>query len=290
MKRANHALYTAKHNGRNRVVVAEDVASVPDRRVQRDTVPSKATHLRIVSGGADTCAEPAPNESVKLVHQLDRQPGGQILSAMLALLDLRDSETEGHSQRVAKFAMRLADEIERTGIAPVTEEVRKELALGALLHDVGKIGVPDAVLKKPASLTDHEWDIMRRHPSQGASLLARFPIMCDALPVVRHHHERWDGTGYPDRLAGDEIPLSARIFAMADTFDAMSSDRIYRRALPYSTICTEFRRVAGTQFDPDLVAAFLAIDEEEWIALRHQSAGGLGDWRLREVSDLRDTA
>lgn len=181
------------------------------------------------------------------------------LQALSSALDTRDSETEHHSLRVTAYADRLAQEL---GLDPAEREV---LRRGAILHDVGKIGVPDAILRKPGALNDAEWQQMRRHPELGAQMLAGIGFVAPALPVVRHHHERWNGAGYPDRLVGEQIPLHARIFAIADTLDAITSDRPYRAARPVDEARAEIVRCAGSQFDPRVVTAFMAVPEQEWL-------------------------
>jgi HD-GYP domain-containing protein (c-di-GMP phosphodiesterase class II) len=146
-------------------------------------------------------------------------------------------------------------------IAP--EEVGDaQLACGFLLHDVGKLAVPDAVLNKPGPLDADEWELMRRHPEKGAKILSTIPFLDRALDIVRHHHERWDGTGYPAGLPGDEIPLWARIFAVVDTVDAITSDRPYRQGRPLEVALEELRAGSGSQFDPGCVDAFMRLDRE----------------------------
>src|SRR5438045_1589423 len=142
--------------------------------------------------------------------------------ALSNALDVRDSETEGHSRRVVEYRERIIAEL------PVAPENRSTLRRGALLHDIGKIGVPDNVLRKPAALSDAEWVVMKRHPEHGARIISQIPFLQDVSRIVRHHHERWDGMGYPDGIAAEAIPLGARIFAVADSFHAMTSDRPYR--------------------------------------------------------------
>jgi len=136
------------------------------------------------------------------------------------------------------------------------------LRRGALLHDIGKIGVPDNILRKPAALSEAEWVTMRKHPEFGARIVAGIPFLEDVARIVRHHHERWDGRGYPDGLAGEDIPLGARIFAVADSFDAMTSDRPYRRAMTIDEARAEVARCRGTQFDPTVADAFARIGHE----------------------------
>ncbi|MCC6628937.1 MAG: HD-GYP domain-containing protein, partial [Chloroflexi bacterium] len=177
------------------------------------------------------------------------------LRALAAALDSRDTETGGHGQRVTRLAVRLGRELGVTGAA------LQELERGALLHDIGKIGVPDALLRKPGPLTDEEWTAMRRHATIGAAMLDGIPFLSDAVPLVRHHHERWDGVGYPDGLVGAAIPLGARIFAVADALDAMTSQRPYRAAMPLAAARAELARCAGSQFDPAVVAACARIPD-----------------------------
>jgi HD-GYP domain-containing protein (c-di-GMP phosphodiesterase class II)/PAS domain-containing protein len=179
-------------------------------------------------------------------------------------LDLRDKETEGHSQRVTAMTVRMA----RLLKLPADELIH--IWRGALLHDIGKLGVPDSVLLKPGPLTDEEWQIMRRHPQLAYDMLAPIAFLRPALDIPFCHHERWDGKGYPRGLKGPNIPLSARIFALADAWDAMRSDRPYRRALSIETANAEIRKGAGSHFDPDLVESFLncvATYEQELLDL-----------------------
>jgi putative nucleotidyltransferase with HDIG domain len=178
------------------------------------------------------------------------------LQSLANALDVRDSETGGHSDRVLQY-MELV--IEEVGVDPTSTSM---LRRGALLHDIGKIGVPDHILRKPTALSDAEWVIMRRHPEYGARIVAGIPFLEDVSEIVRHHHERWDGAGYPDRLAGEDIPVGARIFAVADSFDAMTSDRPYRRAMSVDAACAEIARCGGTQFDPEVADAFARIPSE----------------------------
>jgi response regulator RpfG family c-di-GMP phosphodiesterase len=178
------------------------------------------------------------------------------LSALVAALDAREQETGDHSQRVVRFTLAIAD---RLGIkAPELDDVGR----GALLHDIGKIGVVDAILLKPGPLTPDEWVEMRRHPEIGFTILQGIPFLDAAAQIVLAHQERWDGTGYPNRIHGQQIPLGARIFAVADTLDAIVSDRPYRKGATFEAARLEIIRCAGTQFDPDVVQAFATIDEE----------------------------
>ncbi|EFO79290.1 response regulator receiver modulated metal dependent phosphohydrolase [Oscillochloris trichoides DG-6] len=171
-------------------------------------------------------------------------------------LDLRDRETEGHSQRVTNMSVRMAKML---GL-PESEIVH--LRRGALLHDIGKLGIPDAILHKPGPLTPEEWVIMRLHPVYAYEWLAPIEYLRPALDIPYCHHEKWDGSGYPQGLAGTAIPLAARIFAFADVWDAMRSDRPYRKSMPVERVKQHIAEISGSHFDPDLTPIFLALQEE----------------------------
>ncbi len=190
------------------------------------------------------------------------------LKALTAALDKRDTETSGHSERVVAYSLRLGREL---GLG---EERMTSLEFGALLHDIGKIGVPDAVLRKPAALDAEEWREMREHPRHGQQILGGIEFLEGAARVVGQHHERWDGSGYPLGLSGEEIDLNARIFAVADAFDAVTSDRVYRKARNYEAAAAELDEWAGRQFDPAVVAAFHRVPRSDWERLRGQSIRG----------------
>lgn len=177
--------------------------------------------------------------------------------ALAAALELRDDQTGGHAERVTALALRLAREV-----APELAS-DPHLEYGFLLHDLGKIGIPDAILLKPGPLDVREMEEMRYHPVLGERIVARVPYLNGLTrEVVAYHHERWDGKGYPRRLGGERIPLGARIFSVADAFDAMTSDRPYRLALSPEAAIAEVARNAGKQFDPAVAAAFAAIAPE----------------------------
>jgi len=186
------------------------------------------------------------------------------LEAMGDALDLRDAETEGHSRRVTAYTIALAREM---GIAP--DELRI-IARGAFLHDIGKIATPDRILLKPGKLDVEETEIMRLHCSRGYEMVRKIPFLRDAAEIVYAHQESFDGTGYPRGLRGEAIPVGARIFAVADAFDAMTSDRPYRKGMSCERAREELKRCAGTQFDPRIVEAFLAMPEELWGNLRRE--------------------
>jgi HD-GYP domain-containing protein (c-di-GMP phosphodiesterase class II) len=170
-------------------------------------------------------------------------------------MDMRDSETEGHSRRVTEVTVRIA---QKFGIA---DEELVHIRRGALLHDLGKIGIPDSILLKPGKLTDEEWKIMKHHPEYAYALLHKIDYLKPALDIPYFHHEKWDGTGYPKGLKGMEIPLAARIFAVVDVWDALRADRPYRSAWPKEKVLEHIRSDAGTHFDPTVVETFLKLSE-----------------------------
>jgi len=182
------------------------------------------------------------------------------LVALVSALDARDRETKGHSTRVTRYMMDMA---RRLGVQEGSQEW-VDMQRGALLHDVGKIGVRDSILHKPARLTDEEWEEMRRHPVIGFEMLKDIAFLSGAAAVVKFHHEHFNGRGYPEGLSGHQIPLGARIFAVADALDAMTSDRPYRKAMPWEAAREEIIRHIGTQFDPAVVEAFL-VTYEDWL-------------------------
>jgi putative nucleotidyltransferase with HDIG domain len=186
----------------------------------------------------------------------------QTLEALITALEVRDRETEGHTQRVTLFTLALAKKL---GL-PDAELLN--IRRGGLMHDIGKIGVPDSILLKPGRLTQQEWDIMRGHAEAGLKMLDEIKFLQGAGDIIGSHHEHYDGKGYPQGLVGEAIPLGARIFAVADAFDAITSDRPYREAQSYETAKQEILRCKGKQFDPSIVEAFLSITEEEWEVLR----------------------
>ncbi len=180
------------------------------------------------------------------------------ISSLIRALDAKDPYTRGHSDRVAALARQLARK------AGLGEKVAERYHIAGLLHDVGKIGVPEAVLCKPGRLTDEEFGCIMRHPEIGYNILDGVPGMEDLLPGVLHHHERYDGKGYPSGLAGEDIPMIARVLCLADTFDAMSSNRAYRSAMTRDTVLAEISKCAGTQFDPELAPLFVSMDFDEY--------------------------
>jgi len=184
------------------------------------------------------------------------------IDALSAALDYRDNETEGHSQRVVRYSLEIGKVL---GLERRNLEV---LARGTLLHDIGKIGVPDSILWKPGKLTDEEWVEMRKHVEYGFKMLKSIHFLKDAALIVQHHHERYDGSGYPNRMSGDNIVIGARIFAIADTYDAMTTNRPYRKALTDRDAREEIKRCNGAQFDPRITEAFFQIPVEQWFNIK----------------------
>jgi HD-GYP domain-containing protein (c-di-GMP phosphodiesterase class II) len=196
----------------------------------------------------------------------------QMLGALGAALDVHDDEASGHSLRVSRYALQIA---QRLGCS---QEELDNLGRASRVHDIGKIGIPDAILLKPGKLTEEEMAVMQAHVLLGYEIVSRIGFMAPAAEIVLTHHERWDGDGYPQRLRGEEIPLGARIFAVADALDAITSDRPYRPAAPFAAARAEIERESGRQFDPRVVQAFLSIPEDIW-----EKSG-------RELAELRNAA
>jgi putative nucleotidyltransferase with HDIG domain len=180
------------------------------------------------------------------------------LQALGAAIDLRDNETAGHSQRVCRYSLEIARAM------GWSDKQLRSLARGAYLHDIGKLGIPDGILLKPGPLTADERKVMQQHAQIGFDLVKDIPFLADAAEIILTHHERYDGAGYPRRLKGEEVLLSARIFAIADTLDAITSDRPYRRASSFQSARETIRHLASSQFDPHVLNVFLGIPEETW--------------------------
>ena len=226
-----------------------------------ESVPFTHDDLELLRSIADIAALCIENARLyaDLEHSYD-----ETLETLAAALDTRDHETQGHSRRVVEYTARLATEI---GLRDSEIGVIRR---GALIHDIGKIGVPDAVLNKPGPLSLDEQREMARHPETGYAMLRSIPHLRREARIVLTHQERWDGTGYPFGLHGTDIPLESRLFAIADTLDAITSDRPYRGAQPFHIARQVISGESGRQFDPFLVSAFLRIDENEWLAIRER--------------------
>jgi response regulator RpfG family c-di-GMP phosphodiesterase len=205
-------------------------------------------------------------EQLQLALQQIESTYNETLQALGGALDLRDNETAGHSQRVTRYALEIAQAMK------CSPDELKHLALGAFLHDLGKIGISDAVLHKPGPLTPEETEIMRQHVRIGYDMVSGISFLSGAAEILLAHHECFNGTGYPRALVGERIPLGARIFSVADTLDAMTSDRPYRNALSFQLARDEIARCSGSQFDPEVVRAFLSIPQEDWHRMRTQTS------------------
>ena len=175
----------------------------------------------------------------------------ETLEGWAKALELRDKETEGHSRRVTDLAVRLA------AAMGIQDQALMNIRRGALLHDIGKMGIPDAILHKNGLLDEEEWKIIRCHPQEGYDLLKQIDFLTPALEIPLCHHEKWDGSGYPRGLQGEEIPIAARIFAVVDVFDAMTNDRPYRKAMPRAEVIQYLKEQSGIHFDPTVVDVFI---------------------------------
>lgn len=192
-------------------------------------------------------------EALQQAHTNLQEAYDRTIEGWVLALDLRDRETEGHTKRVTEMTVRLAR------ILGCTDEEIVHIHRGALLHDIGKIGIPDEILQKPGPLTDDEWVKMRKHPQYAYQMLAPISYLKQALIIPYYHHERWDGSGYPHKLKGEDIPLFARFFAVVDVWDALSSDRPYRKGMPPREVIDYLQKESGRLFDPDIVSKFLPL-------------------------------
>ncbi len=181
------------------------------------------------------------------------------LEGWVRFLDLRDHNTEGHTQRVTRVTLALAE------LIGFSKKQIVHLRRGALLHDIGKMGIPDEILQKPGPLNDREWRIMRKHPEFAYRMLAPIDFLRPALEIPQYHHEKWDGSGYPNHLSGERIPLAARLFAIVDVWDALNSDRPYRKAWPVERVKDYIRKESGTHFDPEIVPLFLDYINTQYV-------------------------
>lgn len=190
-----------------------------------------------------------------------------LVVAFANALDAKSPWTMGHSERVASYAMEIAREMR------VGKNDLEMLKIGSLLHDIGKLGTYDVILEKVDPLTPEEWDLIKMHPSKGAAILGPISQLKQAIPIIKYHHERIDGKGYPEGIKGHDIPLLARILCVADSFDAMTADRPYKKALPKEAAIEQLRQKAGTQFDPRVVETFLKIMENSKVAISSPRSG-----------------
>lgn len=202
---------------------------------------------------------------LEVARQTLRETCRSALESLVATLEAKEYETYAHSFRVRAYAMHLAR------LMNYPPPGLSNLAYAAVLHDIGKIGISDTVLLKPGPLTKEEFEMLKRHSALGQQIVGRMGFLNDVLKAIRHHHERWDGRGYPDGIRGEQIPIEARLFGVADTLDAMTSDRCYRKALTISDARAEILRESGRQFDPAVAEAALGVSDATWIELRKQA-------------------
>jgi len=195
-------------------------------------------------------------EALQEAHTDLQEAYDKTIEGWVLALDLRDRETEGHTQRVTQMTVELA-----RAFGFIEDEI-VHIRRGALLHDMGKMGIPDEILQKPGPLSDEEWTVMRRHPQYAYQMLSNIKYLKEAIVIPYYHHERWDGSGYPHKLKGDDIPLHARLFAVVDVWDALSSDRPYRKRMPHHEVVEYLKKEASRLFDPDIVKKFISLLEE----------------------------
>ncbi|NWF65037.1 MAG: PAS domain S-box protein [Chloroflexi bacterium] len=217
--------------------------------------PNTHEALEVQSASRDITERKRAEEALQQAHNQLRDAYERTIEGWVRALDLRDRETEGHTQRVTEITVRVAKQI------GMSEEELAHIRRGALLHDMGKIAIPDEILQKPGPLNETEWGKMRQHPKYAYDMLAPIAYLHPALDIPYYHHERWDGSGYPHGLSGEKIPLAARLFAIVDVWDALRSDRSYRKALPREQVIQYLRENSGILFDPQLTELFLNFVE-----------------------------
>lgn len=202
------------------------------------------------------------NNNLVSINQQLEQSYLDSIQLLRHTVEAKDSYTKGHSDRVSAYSVLIGKKLS------LSDEDLKKLEIGGLFHDIGKIGIPDSILQKNGRLSKYEYSIIKKHPEIGANILSTASIFQDIIPIVKYHHERYDGRGYPDRLYGKKIPYLARITAVADTFDAMTSKRSYRDALPLDYVISEIQRCKGSQFDPKIAEAFIEILKSEYDVIK----------------------
>lgn len=251
----------------------------------RSAIESSVNYFRLVRDNKRLTRQLAErNDDLRKLNEtleaqiMERTNG--LLEGMIRALDYRDTETQWHSWRVARFTKRIAEELGIDG------EDLVQIEQGALLHDIGKIGVRDAILLKPGPLTPEEWVDMKKHPELGFRMLQNIPYLQAAAQIVYQHQEKWNGTGYPRQLKGEEITIGARLFCIADTMDAICSDRPYRKGSSLESAITEIARLAGTQFDPHAVEVFLKIPPTEWVRIRQEIEALETDDKRRSTGEI----
>jgi HD-GYP domain-containing protein (c-di-GMP phosphodiesterase class II) len=226
-------------------------------RVREPDLPALQAQLHVFARevGELYAAERTRSFELEMTLEELRDTYVSTMTSFAQVVELKDSTTAGHLDRTQQLGLAIAGAVDPQLAA------RPETRYGFFLHDIGKVGIPEHILCKPGALDEAEWHVMREHPTIGAHIVEPIRFLAGAVDIVRSHHERWDGTGYPMGLRHDEIPLAARVFAIADCFDAMTNDRPYRRALTVAHAVDEIVRGACTQFDPDIVQVFLELIE-----------------------------
>lgn len=202
------------------------------------------------------------NNDLLITNQQLEQSYLDSIQLLRHTVEAKDSYTKGHSDRVSAFSVLIGEKL------GLSDEDLKKLEIGGLFHDIGKIGIPDSILQKNGRLSKYEYSIIKKHPEIGANILSTSSIFQDIIPIVKYHHERYDGKGYPEKLSGKKIPYLARITAVADTFDAMTSKRSYRDALPLDCVISEIQKCKGSQFDPKIAEAFIEILKNEYDVIK----------------------
>lgn len=227
--------------------------------LKSDSVEESLSAMQDVRQGHAVVARSATGPILQHYAEILRQKrerDGAIIATLASAVEAKDRYTGGHAQRVAQLAAKIAERVD-----PALGR-NENLRYGFVLHDIGKIGVPEGILQKPGQLSLEEWGVMRTHPLVGLQIILPLGFGDDTEQVVRNHHESWDGTGYPDKLGEQDIPFGARIFSVADTYDAITTDRPYRQGLPHRAAIDEIRSMSGKQFDPEVVDAFLDLADE----------------------------
>ena len=256
---ADQAMYIANYRGGNQIFTFDQggVKNITpwNKKVFETLLTIK--NLSRLDNGQEIAAD--LTEQLRKMLSVDSSPQSlyEVVTSLSSALDARDHYTNGHSERVIEYAKEIAGEL------AMSMKQREELLYLCLLHDIGKIGIPDYILNKPGRLTQEEFEIMKRHAEIGEKIISPLEALRNIKPLIRHHQEYYDGQGYPDNLKGEAIPLACRILAVVDTFDAMTTDRPYRKALPEDAAIAELRRYAGTQFDPGIAEIFIRILEQE---------------------------
>ncbi len=241
--------YRALHRDGNYIWLETSARAVLDRKT--------GTVLEVQTASRDITERKKAEKALQDAHDHLREAYEKTIEGWVRALDLRDRETEGHTQRVTELTLKVASTL------GFSEEELSHIRRGALLHDMGKMAIPDEILQKPGPLDEGEWEKMRKHPMYAYDMLSPISYLHRALEIPFYHHERWDGSGYPHGLKGEDIPLIARLFAVVDVWDALSTDRPYRKKLPREDVILYLRENAGKLFDPKLVDVFLSVVEKE---------------------------